>query len=175
MVTAPGRHSHPDARLPSGAMVDEDDAREMVEVHEIATGGQPSDRLALTWELRRKSRLRASTVRGEEIGLFLPRGTVLVPGSLVRASDGRIIEVMAAPEDVSTVVSPDPVLLARVAYHLGNRHVRTQLGAGFVRYRHDRAVDELVRQLGAEVTVEELPFEPERGTNDHAHDNDLAS
>jgi urease accessory protein len=82
---------------------------------------------------------------------------------------------MAAPEDVSTVVSPDPVLLARVAYHLGDRHVRTQFGPGFVRYRHDRAVDELVRQLGAEVAIEELPFEPERGTNDHAHDNVLAS
>ena len=80
-----------------------------------------------------------------------------------------------APEDVSTVASEDVVLLARVAYHLGNRHVRTQIGPGFVRYRHDRAIDELVSELGAEVTVEEAPFEPERGTRDHAHDRDLAS
>jgi urease accessory protein len=147
----------------------------MVEVHEIATEGEPTDRLALTWEARRKSRLRAVTVGGLEVGLFLPRGTALFDGDLVRASDGTLIRVEAAREDVSTVSSPDAVLLARVAYHLGNRHVRTQVGPGYIRYRHDRAIDELVRKLGATITDEELPFEPERGTKDHAHDHDLAS
>ena len=147
----------------------------MMEVHEIASSGEASDRLALTWELRRRSRLKATTVSGAAVGLFLPRGTVLFEGDLLRASDDRIIEIEAAPEDVSTISSPDAVLLARVAYHLGNRHVRTQVGPGFIRYRHDRAVDELVRKLGAEVQVEEVPFEPERGTKDHAHDHDLAS
>ena len=111
----------------------------------------------------------------EEIGLFLPRGTVLFDGDLLRTSDDRIIEVEAAPEDVSTISSPDAVLLARVAYHLGNRHVRTQVGPGYIRYRHDRAIDELVRKLGGDVQVEEVPFEPERGAKDHAHDHDLAS
>ena len=147
----------------------------MLEAHEIATEGPPSDRLVLSWELRRKSRLKAATVGGLEIGLFLPRGTVLFEGSLVRTTDGQVIKIEAAPEDVSTVSSADAVLLARVAYHLGNRHVRTQFGPGFIRYRHDRAVDELVRQLGAEVAVEEVPFEPEHGTRDRAHDRDLAS
>jgi urease accessory protein len=149
--------------------------RTMVEVHEIATEGEPTDRLALTWEARRKSRLRAVTVGGLEVGLFRPRGTALFDGDLVRASDGTLIRVEAAREDVSTVSSPDAVLLARVAYHLGNRHVRTQVGPGYIRYRHDRAIDELVRKLGATITDEELPFEPERGTKDHAHDHDLAS
>jgi urease accessory protein len=105
----------------------------------------------------------------------MPRGTVLLDGDLVRTTDDRILGIEAAPEDVSTIASPDAVLLARVAYHLGNRHVRTQVGPGFIRYRHDRAVDELVRTLGAGVIVEEVPFEPERGTKDHAHDHDLAS
>lgn len=148
---------------------------DMLEAHELATDGEPTDRLPLTWELRRKSRLKTNTAGGEEIGIFLPRGTILFEGDLLRTTDGRIIEVEAAPEDVSTVASPDAVLLARAAYHLGNRHVRTQVGPGFIRYRHDRATDELVHQLGAKVTVEEVPFEPERGTRDHAHDHDLAS
>ncbi len=147
----------------------------MLEVHEVATEGEPSDRLALTWEQRRKSRLKTTSVGGADVGLFLPRGTVLLDGDLVRTADDRIFLIEAAPEDVSTVDSPDAVLLARVAYHLGNRHVRTQVGPGFIRYRHDRAIDELVRTLGAEVVVEEVPFEPERGTKDHAHDHDLAS
>lgn len=147
----------------------------MLEVYELVSEGEPSDRLALTWELRRKSRLRATTESGQEVGLFLPRGTILFEGDLVRATDGCLLQVEAAPEDVSTISSPDAMLLARVAYHLGNRHVRTQVGPGFIRYRHDRAVDELVHKLGAEVLVEEVPFEPERGTKDHAHDHDLAS
>lgn len=147
----------------------------MLQVHELASGGDPSDRLALSWEHRRKSRLRTTTVGGDEIGLFLPRGTVLFDGDLVRADDGRVIRIEAAPEDVSTIFSPDAVLLARLAYHLGNRHVRTQVGPGFIRYRHDRAIDDLVRKLGAELVVEEVPFEPERGTKDHGHDHDLAS
>lgn len=147
----------------------------MLEAHELVTAGEPSDRLALTWELRRKSRLKTTTEAGEEVGLFLPRGTILFEGDLVKVTDGRILEVVAAPEDVSTISSPDAMLLARVAYHLGNRHVRTQVGPGFIRYRHDRAIDELVGKLGAEVEVEDVPFEPERGTNDHAHDHDLAS
>lgn len=147
----------------------------MLEARELTTTGEASDRLALTWDLRRKSRLKATTASGQEIGLFLPRGTVLFEGDLLITADDRIVEIEAAPEDVSTVWSPDAVLLARVAYHLGNRHVRTQVGPGFIRYRHDRATDELVRKLGAEVIVEDLPFEPERGTKDHAHDHDLAS
>lgn len=148
---------------------------ELLEAHEVVTDGQPGDRLALTWEQRRKSRLRARTANGTEVGLFLPRGTVLVVGSLLRASDGTVIRVVAAPEDVSTVASPDAMLLARLAYHLGNRHVRTQVGPGFIRYRHDRAVDELVRTLGATVTAEEVPFEPEHGTRDHHGDQGIAS
>ena len=147
----------------------------MLEAHELAVSGTPSERLALTWESRRKSRLKALTESGTTVGLFLPRGTMLFAGSLVRAADGRIIEIVAAPEDVSTVSSPDSVLLARVAYHLGDRHVRTQVGPGFIRYRHDRAIDELVGDLGAEVVVEDVPFEPERGTTDHAHDRGVAS
>lgn len=147
----------------------------MLEVHTVVTEGEPTDRLALSWEQRRRSRLRATTVGGQEVGLFLPRGTVLFDGDLLEATDGRILQVVAAPEDVSTISSPDAMLLARAAYHLGNRHVRTQVGPGFIRYRYDRAVDRLVRKLGAEPTVDEVPFEPERGTKDHTHDHDLAS
>lgn len=148
---------------------------ELLEAREIVTAGEPGDRLALSWEQRRKSRFRARTANGTEVGLFLARGSVLVDGSLLRASDGTVIRVVAAPEDVSTVASPDAMLLARVAYHLGNRHVRMQVGPGFIRYRHDRAIDELVRTLGATVTTEEVPFEPEHGALEHHDDQDIAS
>jgi len=157
------------------AMAQVEERSTMLEAHEVADGGAPTDRLALAWEARRRSRQKATTENGRQIGLFLPRGTVLRSGTLLRATDGTTIEIVAAPEDVSTIATPDAVLLARVAYHLGNRHVRTQVGPGFIRYRHDRAIDELMRKLGAEVAPEEVPFEPERDTRDHAHDHDLAS
>ncbi len=131
----------------------DDDAPQMLEVHELALEGEPTDRLALTWEARRRSRLKAMTDEGREVGLFLPRGTVLTRGSLLRASDGSIIGVEAAAEEVSVVTADDPATLLRAAYHLGNRHVRTQVGPGFLRYRHDRNVDELARALGAEIRV----------------------
>jgi urease accessory protein len=150
----------------------DDDALQMLEVHGLALEGQPTDRLALTWESRRRSRLKATTEGGREVGLFLPRGTILTRGSLLQASDGGIIAVEAAAEEVSVVTADDPATLLRVAYHLGNRHLRTQVGPGFLRYRHDRSVDELVQALGAEIRSEEAPFEPERGTKDHVHDHD---
>ena len=66
---------------------------EVLEAYEIVTAGTASERMALTAEQRRKSRLRAVTATGTPVGVFLPRGTVLLDGSLLRASDGRIIEI----------------------------------------------------------------------------------
>ena len=43
--------------------------------------------------------------------------------------------VRAAAQTLSVVHSDDPLLLARAAYHLGNRHIPVQLGAGLARLR----------------------------------------
>jgi len=71
------------------------------------------------------------------------------------------------------VRADDPRLLARVAYHLGNRHVALQIGAGWLRYSHDHVLDELSRGLGAQLTIEQAPFEPEAGAyhdaSGHSH------
>ncbi|HEX4050884.1 MAG TPA: urease accessory protein UreE [Steroidobacteraceae bacterium] len=123
----------------------------------------PAARLELPFELRSRSRLRARLSSGEEVGVLLGRGQVLRGGELVRASDGRLIEVIASPETVSTVRAPDARALVRAAYHLGNRHVALQLGDGWLRYSHDHVLDGMVRGLGLSVTVEQAPFEPEAG------------
>lgn len=124
----------------------------------------PADaRLLLPFELRSRSRFRARLTSGEEIGVVLARGQVLRGGDLLRAADGRIIEIAAAAETVSTVASTNPSALARAAYHLGNRHVALQIGDGWLRYLHDHVLDEMVRGLGLPVRVEEAPFEPEGG------------
>jgi urease accessory protein len=125
--------------------------------------------LTLPFELRQKSRLRAQLDNGEEVGLMLPRGTVLRGGDCLRTEDGLVIQVQAAPESVSTAFTSDPRSLAAACYHLGNRHVALEIGDTWLRYLHDHVLDEMVRALGLRVLHEVAPFEPEGGAYESAH------
>jgi urease accessory protein len=126
-------------------------------------------RLELPFEARQKSRLRAKLASGEEVGLMLPRGEVLRGGDLVTASDGRVIEVVAEPEKLLHIETQD---LARVAYHLGNRHVPVQVGENYLRIAQDHVLEEMARKLGAKVSHVEAPFEPEAGAYAAGHDHE---
>ena len=141
---------------------------------------QVKGQLKLPFESRQKSRLHTQLVSGEEVGLMLPRGEVLRGGDLVTASDGRVIEVIAEPEKLLHIETKD---LARIAYHLGNRHVPVQVGENFLRIAHDHVLEEMVKKLGASVSHVEAPFEPEAGAyhhesgheakiHEHGHDHD---
>src|ERR1019366_6405957 len=121
----------------------------------------------LPYESRCRSRLRATLSTGEAAAIVIARGQVLRGGDLLLADDGRIIEVCAAPELVSTVHGSEPAQLLRAAYHLGNRHVALQIGSGWLRYNHDHVLDDMVRGLGLRVQVEEASFEPEVGAYAH--------
>lgn len=112
---------------------------------------------------RKKSRLRITLDNGSEAGLFLPRGQILRGGDVLVSPGGERVRVVAANEQVSTVHVGNGHLLARLAYHLGNRHVPLQVGDGWVRYQHDHVLDEMVGLLGGDVVVEMAPFEPEAG------------
>ncbi len=125
--------------------------------------------LTLPFEQRQKSRLRIRLDNGQDAGLFLPRGTVLRHGDRLRATSGLVVEVRAAPETVSTARADDALLLARAAYHLGNRHVALQLGPGWLRYPHDHVLDNMARELGLTVNREQAPFEPEAGAYGGGH------
>ena len=124
---------------------------------------KPDGQLILPYEARCRSRLRTKLADGENVAVFLARGPVLRGGELLLTDDGRVIEVRAAPEVVSTVRASEPLQLLRAAYHLGNRHVVLQIGADWLRYLHDHVLDDLVRGLGLSVIMEETPFEPEAG------------
>jgi urease accessory protein len=126
--------------------------------------------LRLAFEQRQKSRLKTRLVSGEEVALLLPRGEILRGGDLVTASDGRVIEVIAEPEKLLHIESD---ALAKLAYHLGNRHVPVQVGQGFLRIAADHVLEEMVKKLGAKVSAVEAPFEPEAGAyagGQHQHD-----
>jgi urease accessory protein len=124
--------------------------------------------LSLPIDARIKSRQRATLNDGTEAGLFLERGTLLRGGDVITDGQGTLVVIKAADETVSTVRCADPLLLAKIAYHLGNRHVPLQIESGWLRFQHDHVLEDMVRQLpgaaeAAEVICEQAPFEPESG------------
>lgn len=144
----------------------------MLRILQRLTGTRDAQlQLVLPFELRSRSRFRARLVSGEEVGVQLTRGQILRGGDKLLVEDGRVVEVRAAPESVSTLRTRDARLLARAAYHLGNRHVALQIGDGWLRYGHDHVLDDMVRGLGAEITAEQAPFEPEAGAYQGGHEH----
>lgn len=133
-------------------------------------GTSHGDTLTLPYEARQKSRLLARTDSGADVGLFLPRGTMLRGGDVLTGPDGAVVRIVAAPEAVSVIRTADPLLFARACYHLGNRHVALQIGPGELRYLADHVLDEMARGLGLAVEHASLPFEPESGAySGHGH------
>ncbi|RPH60420.1 MAG: urease accessory protein UreE [Burkholderiales bacterium] len=131
------------------------------------------DTLPLDFEYRTRSRLRATLASGVEVGLFLPRGTILRGGQKLIADDGTVIEVVAAPEFLLQARCASPLALARAAYHLGNRHVAVQIGSddtgGWLRIQADHVLEGMLEGLGAAVAPLRAPFEPEAGAYAHGH------
>mgnify|MGYP000989608779 CR=1 FL=1 len=141
--------------------------------------------IVLPYELREKSRLRATLSTGEEAALFMPGGTVLRDGDRLRSEDGRIVRVVAAPEATYRVECHEAIDLARCAFHLGNRHTPLQLlgatddGHLCLRIRADAVLKDMLERLGAHVIDEQAPFEPEAGAygggHHHHHDHQHGS
>lgn len=147
----------------------------MIEIHSRAqAGGAAQAQLQLPFDLRQKSRLRTRLVSGEDAWLLLPRGEILRGGDRLLASDGRVVEVIAEPEQVLHIACANAVELTRAAYHLGNRHVPVQVGDGFLRIVEDHVLAEMLKGLGARLTPLRVPFEPEAGAygGGHHHHSD---
>ena len=132
-----------------------------------------SDRVRLSYDARKISRQKVLCESGTELGLFLPRGTVLVQGDVLESEAGIGIEVCAAQEALSTVCSDDQHVLLRAAYHLGNRHVAVQIDVGRLAYQQDHVLDAMIQGLGLEVHSELAAFHPEPGAYAHRSGSDI--
>jgi len=142
----------------------------MIRLTEKTTNcAQAATTLTLPWSLRIKSRQRVQLDDGQEAGLFLARGVVLRGGDCLSSDDGCLVMVKAALETVSTVRCSDPLQLARICYHLGNRHVDLEISATRVCYPHDHVLDAMIEGLGLVVEVEQASFEPETGAYGERH------
>lgn len=143
----------------------------MLEAHEITHlhAGDEALELVATFEERQKSRYRAQTQCGKDIGWFLERGYVLSWGDALRCTDGTLVKIVCADEAVSNVRADEPLLLLRAAYHLGNRHVPLQVSTAFLRYQQDDVLDEMVEGLGLRIEHAQAPFQPENGAYGGGH------
>ncbi|MBN9004571.1 MAG: urease accessory protein UreE [Rhizobiales bacterium] len=131
----------------------------------------PADTVVLDFDDRHRRRLAMTATRGLEFLLDLEMAIALRGGDALVLEDGRLIEVVAAPESLAEIRCKDAHHLVRVAWHLGNRHLPTQITARGLRIRRDHVIEDMVRGLGARVIEIEAPFDPEGGAyaDGHAH------
>jgi urease accessory protein len=133
--------------------------------------GHPADRVELDYENRQRRRMAMAGMTGMGFLLDLPVAAALRGGDALVLEDGRLIEVVAATEPLLEIRCADAKHLARIAWHLGNRHLPTQLLATSLRIRRDHVIAEMAAGLGAQVSEIEAPFEPEGGAYAHRHGN----
>ncbi len=140
-----------------------------------------ADTVVLGFDDRHRRRMAMTGTRGLEFLLDLENAVALRGGDALVLEDGRLIEVVAAPEPLAEIRCNDPQHLVRVAWHLGNRHLPTQITARGLRIRRDHVIEAMVKGLGARVIEIEAPFDPEGGAyaggghvhapEHHAHDH----
>ena len=144
--------------------------------------------LELDWDVRQKSRFDATDSLGRQLGVFLPRGTLVRGGDVLLAEDGSMVRVIAAPQSVLRITPctthGTPFDLTRAAYHLGNRHVPIELKPDHLKIEPDHVLAEMLRAMHLIVNESSAAFEPEggaysshdadsrsAGSHDHGHDH----
>src|SRR3954468_15128580 len=157
-------------------MASSDDANEShLMIRATAVEGQyhwidaAADTVVLDFDDRHRRRMAMTGARGLEFLLDLENAVALRGGDALVLEDGRLIEVVAAPEPLIEIRGTDPGHLVRLAWHLGNRHLPTQIMAKGLRIRSDHVIEEMVKGLGAKVIEIEAPFDPEGGAYAAAH------
>jgi urease accessory protein len=129
--------------------------------------GTPADVVRLDYDRRTRRRMALVGSGGLSFLLDLTKAPVLRSGDGIRLEDGRIVRVEAAPERLLEITCADEHALARIAWHLGNRHLATEIGDRVIHIRDDHVIAEMVRGLGAAVRPVERPFNPEGGAYGH--------
>jgi urease accessory protein len=130
------------------------------------------DRVVLDANERHRRRLVLTAERGTTLLLDLPHATTLRDGDGLVLDDGAVVRVIGKPEPLYEITAPNAGELARLAWHLGNRHADVQLVGERLRIRRDHVLAAMLERLGAQVTAIEAPFDPESGAYSvHDHGN----
>jgi len=130
--------------------------------------------LTLDFEARHRRRIRLTADQGEDVLLDLPKAIAMADGDGLQLDDGRWLEVQAATEPIVEVRHKDSHQLARLAWHLGNRHLPTEIRDDVLRIRPDHVIEDMLRGFGADLVKVQVPFQPEGGAyggNGHHHNH----
>ncbi len=149
----------------------------MLLAHRVITANnvaaQPSEFVALDFHDRHRRRLRMQTSDDRDFLLDLAEPVALADGDCLLLDDGSSVLVKALPEPVAIISAPDRETLVRIAWHLGNRHLPTEIAGQRLIIRDDHVIVDMVRGLGGDVEQTEAAFQPEGGaySGEHAHDH----
>lgn len=127
------------------------------------------DVIVLTQEQRDKGRLKTVSVAGAEVRVFLERGKPLLVSEMLKTECGKYIQVQGALEQVTRAECEDWHTFSRACYHLGNRHVKLQVGDRWLHMTPDHVLEDMLKMLGLTVTHEDAVFVPESGAYSHGH------
>src|SRR6266481_1802154 len=126
--------------------------------------------LTLDFDARHRRRIRLTADQGEDVLLDLPKAVAMADGDGLQLEDGRWLKVQAAAELIIEVRHEDPIQLMRIAWHLGNRHLPTEIRNQVLFIRPDHVIEELLRDFGAGLVKVQVPFQPEGGAyRGHGH------
>lgn len=139
--------------------------------------GQADDEISLDFQDRHRRRIVLTTVRDADFILDLADVPDLRDGDALSLSSGEVVLVRAAPEALMEISCNDPLHLARIAWHLGNRHLPTEIKIDEQKlFIHaDHVIADMVKGLGGQVRSLDAPFNPEGGAYgqaanaDHSH------
>jgi urease accessory protein len=127
------------------------------------------DRVVLAAEDRHRRRLVMTGEAGTRFLLDLSHAAMLRDGDGLVLDDGSIVRVVGKPEPLVEIVAASEPDRARIAWHLGNRHVEVQVIGDKLRIRRDHVLEAMLRGLGARLVPIEAPFDPEQGAYAHWH------
>ena len=128
-----------------------------------AWSGDVRDRVVLSYDDRFRRRILLKGEQGTQVLLSLKEAQHLQSGDALVCGDGSLIEVIAAPEQLIEIRCETEILLLRMAWHLGNRHLPTQIESDCIRIRYDKVILDMVTGLGGDVSVIDEAFNPEGG------------
>jgi urease accessory protein len=127
------------------------------------------DHVVLDATERHRRRMMLTGERGTEFLLDLPHATLLRDGDGLLLEDGAIVRVDGKPEHLIEIATTSAPELARIAWHIGNRHTDVQVVGDRLRIRYDHVLEDMLRGLGATLTRLHAPFDPERGAYHGEH------
>ncbi len=119
--------------------------------------------LTLDFDARHRRRIRLTADQGEDVLLDLPKAVAMADGDGLQLEDGRWLKVQAAAELVVEARHKDPNQLMRLAWHLGNRHLPTEIRNQVLRIRPDHVIEDMLHGFGADLVKVQAPFQPEGG------------